>query len=305
MTRFWLAALMCALSLTAARASAGAERVVGVGAAVTEIIYALGAGDRLVGVDTQSIYPPEARMLPQVGYVRQLSIEGLASLAPDLVIAAADVGPPQVVDRLRQMGVRLAIAEPAETIEAAVERIRAVGLALGLDARGEALARDVGERAERARQRFAQAGGPLRPRVVLFLGRGAGSPSGAGAATVGDAMIRLAGGENALAEMEGFKPVPAESLIAAAPDVVVVTQQMVEQAGSLEALARGLPGLAQTPAAAAGRIVVMDILELFSFGPRLPEAVERLGAAIHPAAPAVVSSGTSAHARAGAGAQTR
>lgn len=259
-----------------------AERVIGVGAAVTEIIYALGAGSRLVAVDSQSIHPPEARALPQVGYVRQLAIEGLASMQPDLVIAAQDAGPPQVVTQLRSMGIPLVLTPSAGSIDETAARIRAVGEALGMADEGVRLAEDVSQRARAAQARFEVAEGSPRPRVAMFLGRGAGSPTAAGAESAGDAMIRLAGGENAFAGMNGFKPVPAEALIAAAPDVVVVTTMMLEQAGSREALIASMPGLAMTPAAAAGRIVAMDILEMFSFGPRLPDAIAKLGAAIHP-----------------------
>jgi len=99
---------------------------------VTEIIYALGAGSRLVAVDSQSIHPPEARALPQVGYVRQLAIEGLASMQPDLVIAAQDAGPPQVVTQLRSMGIPLVLAPSAGSIDETAARIRAVGEALGM-----------------------------------------------------------------------------------------------------------------------------------------------------------------------------
>nr|MBL8457390.1 ABC transporter substrate-binding protein [Zoogloeaceae bacterium] len=277
-----LASLLClALGQGGAFASTG-ERVVGIGAAVTEIIYALGAQSRLVGVDSQSIYPPEARALPQVGYVRQLAVEGLASLEPDLIISAQDAGPPQALNQLKSMGIKLELIAPAETIEQTAERIEAVGAALGMQEQGARLAADVRERATVAHRHFAPEADALRPRVAMFLGRGAGSPTGAGAQSVGDAMIRLGGGENAFAGMNGFKPVPAEALIAAAPDVVVVTSMMLDQAGSLDALIASMPGLALTPAAMNRRVVVMDILEMFSFGPRLPDAIAKLGAAIHP-----------------------
>lgn len=274
------------LLFTSAATAAEATRVVGIGAAITEIIYALGAGDRLVGVDTQSIYPPEATQLPQVGYVRQLSVEGLASLEPDLIIAANDAGPPQAVARLRDLGVRLVLAAPAQSIAEAAERIRVVAGALGMPQQGDDLAASLRARAEAASALYQEAvdarPNGSKPRVALFLGRGAGSPTAAGVGTVGDAMIALAGGENAFAAMSGFKPVSAEALIAAAPEVVVVTGHMVDQAGSLADLVSTLPGLALTPAAQAGRIEAMDILELFSFGPRLPDAIVRLGGAIYP-----------------------
>ena len=103
----------------------------------------------------------------------------------------------------------------------------------------------------------------------------------AGAQTTGDAMIRLAGGDNALSATKGFKAISAEALIQAAPDVIVLTKQSVEQAGSLDAVISSLKGVEHTPAGQAGRFVVMDVMELFSFGPRLPGAIHQLGEGLH------------------------
>lgn len=113
-------------------------RVVSIGGHVTEIIYALGAQATLVGTDSSSIYPPEAKKLPQVGYLRQVSVEGVASLQPDLIIASHDIGPPAAVEKLKALGVPLVITAQTDTIAKAAERIREVGKALGIAEKAEA-----------------------------------------------------------------------------------------------------------------------------------------------------------------------
>lgn len=85
--------------------SADASRVIYVGGSATEIIYALGAGERLVDTDTSSVYPDAATRLPQVGYMRQISSEGVLSLRPSLVVAAGESGPPTAIEQIRAANV--------------------------------------------------------------------------------------------------------------------------------------------------------------------------------------------------------
>ncbi|MDY0050816.1 MAG: ABC transporter substrate-binding protein, partial [Halothiobacillaceae bacterium] len=229
-----------------------------------------------VGADSSSLYPPEARALPQVGYMRQIAVEGVISLAPDLIIASPDIGPPAAVEKLERLGIPMVRTRPANSIDSAAERIREVGRALDRSEKAEQLARAVSEKARAESERLNGLPGP-RPRVALFLGHNGRSPMGSGSGTSGDAMIRLAGGDNALSGMQGFKTVPAEALIQAAPDVIVFTVESVAAAGSPQALLKRLPGIEHTPAGREGRVVVMDLLELFSFGPRLPDSIAKLG----------------------------
>lgn len=255
------------------------QRVVSVGGHVTEIIYALGAESRLVGTDSSSIYPEAATKLPMVGYLRQVGVEGVASLQPDMIIASHDIGPPSALDKLKTLGIPLVITSQTDSIDEAARRIREVGKALGLVEQADALANKVQREAEAESQRLNAMPGS-RPKVALFLGFGHASPMVAGAETAGDAMIRLAGGDNVFAGVKGFKPVTAEALIAASPDVIVVMQQAVKQYGSLDGVLKALKGIEHTPAGQQRRVVVMDVMSVFSFGPRLPQSIKALGEGI-------------------------
>ena len=279
--RFCSIALGLSLALLPMWANAAPPaRVVSIGGHVTEIIYALGAQGALVGTDSSSIFPEEAKKLPQVGYLRQVAVEGVASLQPDLIVASHDIGPPAALEKIRALGVPLVVTSQIDTIAEAGIRIREVGKALGFEDKAEALASRVQQQAEEESQRLNALPGK-RPKVVLFLGHGNASPMGAGLEIGGDAMIRLAGGDNALSGMKGFKAVSAEALMQAAPDVIVLTQQSVAQAGSLDAVIKSLKGVEHTPAGQAQRFVVLDVMALFAFGPRLPQALRELGKGIH------------------------
>lgn len=271
--------LLCALAACVSREiPERATRIVSIGGSVTEIVYALGAQDRLVGVDTSSLYPEEARRLPQVGYLRQLSAEGVLSLRPTLVLATNDAGPPTALAQIRSAGVPLKIIPSEHSVEGIKAKIRAVAQALGLEARGEELvqqfARDMGE----ARALVAQA--RTRPRVIAIVARGPNAINVAGTHTAIDEMIKLAGGINAVSGLEGYRSLTPEAAVAAAPDVILVTSRGLESIGGVEALLR-TPGLALTPAGQHRRVVALDDLLLLGFGPRTGQAVRELCLKLH------------------------
>lgn len=246
------------------------HRIVSIGGPVTEIVYALGAGDHVVATDTSSVYPDRATKLPQLGYQRSIAAEAVLAQRPDLVLASADAGPPAAIAQLRAAGVALAIIPTAQTPDEAAARIRAVGAALHLDAQAGAMAD-----AMLVDTRAATVAGGARPRAVLIYARGAGTLMVAGAGTTGGAMLALAGAVNAASGFHGYKTLSPEVLVDAAPDVIVVPSRGLETLGG-EAALLALPGVADTPAGRARRFVAIDDLLLLGFGPRLPAAIRAL-----------------------------
>lgn len=252
---------------TLAKAAAPA-RVVALGGPVTEIVYALDAGASLVGADTSSIYPPAAGKLPKVGYYRAFSIEGVASLKPDLVLVSDQSGPPQALAQLGKLGATVVMVPSSPTVDALDQRIRGVATALGIAARGDAL---VGRIHAQMRD-IAPAGRALR---VLLVSSHTGRLHAAGDDTAGAAMLKLVGATNVLASQTGYKPFSAEAAAALRPDVIVTTTMSVNASGGVDAFL-AQPGLSVTGAAKMRRVVVMDDLLLLGFGPRLPEALRQL-----------------------------
>ncbi|MWL89551.1 MULTISPECIES: hemin ABC transporter substrate-binding protein [unclassified Cupriavidus] len=260
-----LLSLLCAAGLAQAAPPA---RVVGLGGAVTEIVYALDAGKTLVGADSSSIYPASALKLPKVGYYRSFSVEGIASLKPDLVLASDQSGPPQALEQVRKLGSKVVTLPSEPTIEALDQRIIGTANALEMPERGRALV----DKLHAELRDIKPVSGTVR---VLMVSSHTGKMQAVGADTAGNAMLKLAGATNVLGNQTGFKPFSAEAAAALKPDVIVTTTMSVGASGSAEAFL-AQPGLNATPAARNKRIVVMDDLLLLGFGPRLPEALRLL-----------------------------
>ena len=276
--------LILGLALGAAVAPAASAqdkpiRLVTVGGALPEIVYALGAESQLVGVDTTSLYPPAARSLPQVGYMRALSAEGVLALKPSLVVATTAAGPATTLDQLRAAGIETVVLPDRYDYDSVIAKVEALGRITGKERQAaEMIARG---RADMDKLRAGLAGTRTRPRVLFLLGMGNGAPQAAGQNTAADGIIQLAGGVNAVEGYTGYRPLTPEAVIASRADYIVVTQQTVDQLGSLDAIL-DQPSLRQTPAGRAGKILAFDTMLLLGFGPRTPQAARQLAAALHP-----------------------
>lgn len=257
---------------------ADASRIVSVGGAVTEVLYALGAGDRIVAVDLTSTFPAAANDKPKVGYMRALSAEGVLSLGPTVILAIEDSGPPEVIDVLEQASVPFVLVPKAHDAAGVAASIRLIADAVGESEKGAALADAVaGDLAtvEAMLARIAE-----RRRAVFVLGIGGGAPTVAGSGTAAADMFALARVENALAGAEGYQPASDEATVAAAPDAVVLMADRSHHLSDEQVLA--MPAFAGTPAAAGRRLIRMSGGYLLNFGPRTAHAARDLAAAVYP-----------------------
>lgn len=245
------------------------SRVVSLGGSVTEIVYGLGEGDRLVGDDLSSLYPEAATKLPRVGYYRAVPVEGVLSLKPDLVLASEQAGPPDALKRLAGVGVRVVTVSDAPSVDSLKARIRAVAEALGVAPAGERMVDEVTRELARA-----EAIPATRARALLLLNR-TGTPQGAGRDTTANEVMRMAGLVNVLDSQQGYKPLSAEAIGALGPDLIVVTQASLDAGGGMEKFL-AQPGIAGSQAAVKRRVVVMDDLLILGMGPRLPLALTQL-----------------------------
>jgi len=269
--RFLLAA---AIALVPCVASA-ATRIVSLGGDVTETIYAIHAQDQLAGIDSTSTWPAAAHALPDVGYVRQLSAEGVLALRPDLILATHDAGPPAAMEQIRGAGIRIETL-PASRSPADIEaKIRQIGKITGHTKEADALAADVAARF--AALAKAVAAMPHHPRAVYLMSAGQGSPMAAGSDTAADRAITLAGGINAAADVPGYKAVSPEALVGMHPDVILLMKEQEATAGGIDGVLR-MPGVADTPAGKARRIYFVEGQALLGFGPRTAENAAALQA---------------------------
>ncbi len=254
---------------------AAAQRIISLAGEVTEIIFALGAEDQLVAVDATSNYPAAAAELPNVGFYGRLSAEALMAFEPTLIIANNQAGPAETLEQLEAAGVQVVHVGSEVSLETPVENIRLVAELVGAQEQGEQLVAELTAKLEAASARGAELNPTPR---VLFLYLGSTTMQFAGGAnTASNVMIEAAGGIDVGAEIGfvGNVPFTPEAIVAAAPDVIIVTDRGINVMGSTDAVLE-IPGVSDTPAAAAGNVIVFEDLYFLGLGLRSGDALTEL-----------------------------
>lgn len=248
------------------------ERIIGLNGSTTEILFALGLDANIVGCDASSTYPRGVKeKLPSVGYQYRLNAEGILSLKPTLVIGREDVKPPQVVEQMRAAGVTVLLLKEPRTINEAKQRLRTIGKAVDRQEKADALILALEKQVATLESKLAaREDQPKKKALFLYL-RGPQTAFVLGEKSAPGAMIEIAGAENAAGKIKGTKPMTAEAVVAAQPDVYVLFESGLKSIGGVEGLLK-VPGLAQTPAGRNKRVVAMDGLYLSGFGPRCGRA---------------------------------
>ncbi|KWT66186.1 Periplasmic hemin-binding protein [Hyphomicrobium sulfonivorans] len=255
------------------------SRILSVGGDVTEILYALRADDKIIAIDSTSQFPGDAlQKKTDVGYLRALSAEGVLSTNPSVIIASSDAGPPPVIEVLKSSSVPYVVVPDDKTPEGVANKIRFIAKVVGLEAAGEALAKDVERDFALLAEQRAKITKPKRALFVLSVQSGKATIGGAG--TGADAMIQLAGAVNAGASVPGYKPLTDESGVELAPDAILTMQH--GGGGMPGDRIKTVPSLAGSPAMKNGEIIEMNGLYLLGFGPRCARAARELMAALYP-----------------------
>lgn len=263
--------VFCLLLVSGSLSANETRRIVTVGAIASELVCTLGACGEIVATDVTSVYPPELAGKPKVGYITRLSVEGILSLKPTHLVVVDGAGPNVVIERLAESGIAITTLPTGLGLADAKRRLLLVGKFTGRKKRATTLAQKLDqELAALSGEKVAN-----KPAKVLFLyARGAQTLLAMGRDTTADEIIRLAGAENAFAA-EGAKPVNAEAIAAAAPEIVIVPEGSLLSIGGRAALAR-IPGLADAPAVRQNRILTIDDSLLAGLGPRSAAAVRAL-----------------------------
>ena len=249
------------------------QRLICIGSAVTEIVYALEANDLIVGVDTTSIYPDAARSLPSIGYSRTLSAEGVLSLSPSQILCTEDAGPPVVLQQIQDAGIRIQRIPAHHTFTGVCDRVIAIGQSIHQQTRADQLKLQLQQQWARIEDAMKAKPFPsAAPRVLYIHSMNPSQVMVSGQETNANAMIRYAGLRNAMDGFKGYKPLTPEAVIVANPDLILVTDQGLQAIGGRSQLAR-LPGMERTKAILSQKIISMDAVYLLGFGPRMPEAV--------------------------------
>ncbi|MGW9159206.1 heme/hemin ABC transporter substrate-binding protein [Microbacterium sp. NPDC055665] len=259
---------------------------------IASTVFALGLGDQVVGRDASTVFAgtEDLPVVTKTGHT--LNAEAILELAPTVVLTDTTIGPKEVRQQLRDAGIAVVVISSDRRLDTTDELVTEIATALGVPSRGEALiARldasvdgtlaeiaDVvpADEADRARMLFLYVRGSANVYYIF------GEDSGA------DSLIDAVGGVDVAAEIgwEGMKPMTAEALVAAQPDVLVMMTDGLESVGGIDGLIERIPAVAETPAGANRRVIDMADSEILSFGPRTADVIGALARALYAPEPA-------------------
>lgn len=245
------------------------ERIVSLNGAISEVLCAMGMEQQIVGVDVTSAYPASLKQKPQVGHNQNISAEGILALNPTLLLGLKGQLTPQLQAQLKSGGVRTVLLEQVYSADGVRRLLQQVAEAVNEKNRSAAILQKFNE--QMAGLKLT----PLKKKVLFIYARGAGTMLVSGTGTAVDAMIKLAGAENAITGFSDYKPLSAESLVAGNPDVILMFTDGLASMGGASGLAK-IPGVAQTRAGRNKKIITMEGDLLSGFTLRLPQALREL-----------------------------
>lgn len=249
-----------------------ASKIVSVNGTVSEILAAIGLEASIVGVDVTSTYPASLKSKPKVGHNRNLSAEGILALQPDVVTGLSTDIKPELADQLKSAGVKLVLFTQELTADGTKKLIREVASTFGNKPKAEALIKKL-DADLTAASKLGKAA--AKPKVLFIYARGTGTMMVAGENTPLEKMIQLAGGQNAVKGFNDYKPLTAEALVQANPDVILLFSSGMQSLGGPAGLL-DVQGINQTKAGKTKKFITMDGELLTGFGPRLGLAVAEL-----------------------------
>lgn len=264
-----LKTLIAAVALLSSPLLQAAEKLVSIGGDVTEIVYALGAGNELVARDSTSLRPKAVLALPDVGYMRQLNTEGILSMHPTMVLSSELAEPSLVLQQLAQNGVKVVRVPGMASVDAVPKKIDVIAKALNRQAEGEKLI------ATYRTQLSAVKHDPLPVKMLFVMSHGGMNSMAAGQDTAADAMITSVGAKNAMQGFSRYRPLSQEGVIASAPDILLLTADGIKSLGGMDQVWK-LPGVAMTPAGKNKRVLVLDDMSLLGFGLQTPAVMTQL-----------------------------
>ncbi len=251
------------------------SRIVTLSGDLTETVWKLGFGPSIVATDVTTVYPPEAVGLPVVGVGRFLSAEGVLAQQPTLVIGDTQTSPVGAIDQIRSAGVPVVVLEVPTTFQGLYDKIGSLAEALGVPERGNEVASEL-----RSAIETALSTAPVldpKPGVAFVYSRGPDVMLLFGSEMTTQPLIEAAGATDVgtSSGVTGTVAVTPEAIVAAAPDIIIITSEGLQALGG-EAGLLAIPGFAETPAGRDGRILDYPEGDFLTFGPRIAESLALL-----------------------------
>lgn len=253
------------------------NRIVSIGGTLTEIVFELGLGEKIVGIDATSVFPEEkVKNIKNLGYRQSISMEGIVSLNPDIVLASTKLTPQPLIDSLKKLKVNLVVVKEEDTFESAKEKIKVVANKLNRAEKGKTLISKLEKELSVAKEKASNK--EIKKKLVFIYARGGNRIFLSGSETAADKMIQLAGAKNAFDQVKGFKPITTEALIESNPDAVVMLKSGKD---SLKNPWSSIKGIEHTTAGKNKNMILVDDLSFLGFGPRSASELIEFSKKIH------------------------
>lgn len=266
--------LIALIALLTSLSGKAQQRIVSLNGNISEMLCALGLEQQIAGVDITSTYPASLKAKPKVGHNRNISAEGVLSLQPTLVLGVDDQLNPALIQQLQTVKVTTRIFKQELSVQGVRSLLDEVAGATGTNTKAAAV-----------RQQFDKEMAAIKTqsidkKILFIYARGAGTMMVSGTGTSVDKVIQLTGAQNAVTGFTDFRPLTAESLVAANPDIILLFDSGLKSLGGIDGLLK-VPGVAQTAAGRNKKVIAMDGELLSGFGLRLPQAIRELQEKIH------------------------
>ena len=247
-------------------------RIVVAGGSISEIIYFLGSQDKIVALDVTSNYPEIAKELPSIGYVRNLSAEGILSMNPSIILGEDDMGPPGVIKQLREVNIDLRIIPEKKTIDGILDKIYCIASIIDKVSQAENRINDylIPDilRLEKSLQLSI-----LNPKKVMFVFSIKGNKIiVGGSGTSGDGFIKMTGSKNIFGSFEGWKSVSQEAVIKENPYYIIMSQRDLHNSETIKAITEN-PIFQNIKAKEEGNFIFDDAMAMLGYGPRTIKSV--------------------------------
>ena len=255
------------------------SRVVVAGGSITEIIYFLDLDKYLTAVDVTSNYPDKAKNLPSIGYVRNLSTEGILSLNPTLFLGENDMGPPIVLEQLKETALDIRIIPEQHSANGILEKVYCVGEIMGLEiSQIKEKTIDLNKNVNRLYE-LTDKGILKSTRVMFVLNMRGNSPIVAGKGTSGNGFISIIGCKNAFDNVQGWKPISEESVLNVNPDYIILPNKDIHKSSTIDDILDN-PIFMNTEAGKNKNFIFEDAMAMLGFGPRTLDIAVKIAESI-------------------------
>ena len=243
------------------------SRIIIAGGSITEIMYFIEAEEKIIGLDVTSVYPEETKNFPSIGYVRNLSAEGVLSMMPSLVIGEDDMGPPSVIKQIMATSVDLRIIPEHHSADGIIKKINCVGKIIDEERLVKRVIRKEIMPSVNQLHKVADKNKKSDIKVMLILSMQGTSPIVAGTKTSGHGFIEMIGAKNIFDSFEGWKAVTAEAIIAMDPDYILIPSRDMHKNSKVATITEH-PIFAKTTAGRNKNFIIDDGMAMLGFGTR-------------------------------------